>query len=241
MQATAAPKGTPTSGSTAAARPASHDDQAQPRQPDARPALTLLKARRASKAPQTPALDLSSVASRGMSRPAPASLAGKTAQLSCPQGAPLHVPSGRAEAAEASEPAEAVSEGCAATGGTHESAGCVQLRIESLTGLPVNTAAQWYISYLFPGGGGDTMPAEHPSFARLKWGPRACCLLRHIEQGNSHSKWMGTSHCRDARGRMRNADSSTMECPQVRCNLPQAMNSELVPSEAPVSGVLCER
>ena len=38
----------------------------------------------------------------------------------------------------------------------------MQLRIESLTGLPINTAAQWYISYLFPGGGGEAMPAEHP-------------------------------------------------------------------------------
>ena len=36
-----------------------------------------------------------------------------------------------------------------------EPAASVQLRIESLTGLPVDTAAQWYISYLWPGEAGS--------------------------------------------------------------------------------------
>ena len=117
-------------------------------------------------------------------------------------------------------------------GGNQEFAGCVQLRIESLTGLPVNTAAQWYISYLFPGGDARAMQADQRLTCTSHMGSAACCLLRSYWAWQ-HSQRVVVSRIVADLARITvchalghsSCNEPTMEGPHAWCNLPQTTDT----------------
>lgn len=126
----------------------SHGDQAHARQLGANQALHLLKARRAGHAAQ-PAQQSASLPSDTLTEPA----SEQPSQESLEYGAPGVKPAGAASEAATTgrDVGDQAGAAAAAKGQPKSRAGCVQLQLETLTGVPVNTAAQWYISYLFPG------------------------------------------------------------------------------------------